>query len=301
MGHDHHHHHHHGHGDSSRNIAIAFFLNLSFALIEVAGGLWTNSIAILSDALHDFGDSISIGVAWYLQRVAQRGRDQTFNYGYRRFSTLGALVTGFVLSVGLVFVLWHAVARLLNPEPVHAQGMMLIAIVGILFNGAAVLRLRKGSSLNESVLTWHMIEDVLGWVAVLLGSLAMSVWDVPILDPILSIGISAFILWNVVRSLRKVFMVFMQSSPGIFNAADFERQVLKIPKVVSSHNTQTWSLDGEHHVLTSHLVVRADASREDVVSAKRQVHALLKSHHFEHITLDIEVEGDACVSGLPGS
>lgn len=287
----------HSHGDEGgKNIGIAFFLNLAFTFIEIAGGLWTNSVAILSDALHDAGDCITLGFAWYLQRVSKHKSDATFTYGYRRFSVLGALITGVVLFIGLLFIVWKATARLLQPEPVYAPGMIAIAIIGILFNGAAVLRIRGGHSLNEKVMSWHLLEDVLGWVAVLLGSIAMLIWNLPILDPLLSIGISLFVLWNVVKNLRKVFMVFMQSAPKSFNPAGFDLAVASVEKAVSAHHTHTWSIDGERHVLSTHLVLRADATRAEVVSAKRRVHELLAEHDFEQVTIEVELEGEDCAA-----
>ncbi len=287
--------HSHG-GEGGKNIGIAFFLNLTFTLIEIAGGLWTNSVAILSDALHDFGDCITLGFAWYMQRVSRKQSDATFTYGYRRFSVLGALITGVVLLVGLLFVVWKASARVLHPEPVYAPGMIAIAIVGILFNGAAVLRIRGGHSLNEKVMSWHLLEDVLGWVAVLLGSIAMLIWKLPIIDPLLSIGISLFVLWNVIKNLRKVLMVFMQSAPKSFDAARFNLALTSVEKAVSSHHTHTWSIDGERHVLSTHLVMRSDATREDIVKAKRRVHELLAEHNFEHATIEVELEGEDCAA-----
>lgn len=288
-------HEHKDHG-ASGNIGIAFFLNFAFTIIELIGGLWTNSIAILSDALHDFGDCITLGFAWYLQRVSRRGGDHTFTYGYRRFSVLGALITGLVLLVGLLFIVWKAAARVMSPEQVYVPGMIAIAIVGIVFNGAAVLRVRRGSSLNEKVMSWHLLEDVLGWAAVLLGSVAMLIWDLPIIDPLLSIGISLFVLWNVIRNLRKVFMVFMQSAPKSFDPARFQRAVASLDKAVSIHHTHVWSIDGERHVLSTHLVMQPEATREEILAAKRRVHQLLKKHDFEHVTIDVELEGEECVS-----
>ncbi|HVJ66140.1 MAG TPA: cation diffusion facilitator family transporter [Bdellovibrionota bacterium] len=295
MAHDHAHHHHHDHGSS--NIGVAFFLNLSFTLLEVAGGLWTNSIAILSDALHDFGDSITLGIAWYLHKVSGRQRNDEYNYGYRRFSVLGAFITGLILLVGGVGVVASAVGRLIDPQPVYAPGMILMSIVGIAFNGAAVLKIKSGTSLNEQAVSWHLIEDVLGWVAVLIGSIVMSLWDVPMLDPLMSIGISIFVLWNVGKNLSRVFSVFMQRSPKSFDATDFSRQVREaLPRVRSVHNTQTWTLDGEHHVLSAHLVLDPRSTREEIVATKTQVHRLLAAHRFEHITLDVELEGDPCAA-----
>lgn len=162
---------HSGHEhEASRNLGIAFLLNLAFVGIEIGGGLWTNSIAILTDALHDTGDTLSLGLAWYLQRLSGRRPDAKFTYGYRRFSSLGAFVTGVVLIVGLAIVGWNAIQRLLLPEPVNAPGMLGIAVAGILLNGLAAWKLHGGHSLNERIVSWHFLEDTLGWVAVLLGS-----------------------------------------------------------------------------------------------------------------------------------
>jgi len=283
--------HDHGHAHSSTgNLKTAFFLNLGFTVLEIAGGLWTNSIAILADAVHDFGDSLSLGLAWYFDRLSRKGRTPGHTFGYRRYRLLGGLVTGLVLLAGLGFVLWHSVGRLMEPEPVRAPGMMLLAVVGILFNGAAVLRVRGGSSLTEKLVSWHLLEDVLGWMAVLVGAVAMSIWDVPILDPILSIGIAAIILWNVFRNLRKVFAVFLQATPEGFDAAAFEREVLSLPGVDSLHHVHSWSIDGESHVLSAHLALAPEA--EDPAAVKEEVRALLDPHRFEHVTLETEAASD---------
>lgn len=290
-------HSHHGHHHSSTgNLKTAFLLNITFTIIEIAGGFWTNSVAILSDAVHDLGDSLSLGLAWYFDRLSKKGATPQNTYGYRRYSLLGGLLTSVVLVIGLAFVLWHAIARLFSPEAVNAPGMMLLAVVGVAFNGAAVLKVRKGSSLTEQVVSWHLLEDTLGWLAVLVGAAVMTFWDVPIIDPLLSIGISLFILWNVVRNLRQFLDVFLQKAPKTYSAERFERSVLGIPKVISMHHTHSWSIDGERHVLTTHLVMEADASREDVVDAKNRVRRLLDREAFVHVTVDVELLGEECMS-----
>lgn len=285
-------HDHHGHDHGAGNLQAAFFLNLAFTIIEIVGGLWTNSVAILSDAIHDAGDCISIGASWYLQRVSKREGDAINTYGYQRYSVLGALITGGVLLIGLSFVIFRAIPRLWKPEEVNAPGMVAIAVVGIVLNGLAVLRVRKGGSLNESVVSWHLIEDVLGWVAVLIGSAAMSIWHVPILDPILSIAISAFVLFNVVRNLRKALYVFLQSTPAGFDIEVFERQAQVIEGVTGVRHTHCWSLDGERHVLTTHLTMRAQATRAEAVAAKQAVWEILEAQDFDHVTVEIDYEGE---------
>lgn len=289
----------HGHGHhhaSSSNLGVAFALNLAFTVIEVIGGLLTNSIAILSDAVHDLGDSLSLGLAWYFDRYSRRQRSAHSTYGYRRYALLGGLATAFTLLLGLGFVLWQAIGRLLDPQPVNAVGMMGLAVLGIVFNGAAVLRVRKGASLTEKVVSWHLIEDTLGWVAVLLGAAVMAVWDLPLIDPLLSIAISVFILVNVVRNLRGFWDVFLQRTPRGLDLPRFEADARRIPHVRSLHHTHCWSIDGESHVLTTHLVMDRQASRADVVEAKAALRGLLAGSGVRHVTVDVELEGEDCVS-----
>ncbi|MFM6928252.1 MAG: cation diffusion facilitator family transporter, partial [Bdellovibrio sp.] len=177
-----HHHHHHSHGAVIGRMRFAFVLNLGFALVELVGGYLTNSVAIMSDALHDFGDALAMIIAIVMEKVSHKSSDQKFSYGYRRFSVLGAVITGMVLIVGSIFILIEAIPRLINPQQVHANGMLLLAVLGVAINGFAALRVSKGTSLNEKMLMWHMIEDVLGWVMVLFGALIMKFFDIPQID-----------------------------------------------------------------------------------------------------------------------
>jgi cobalt-zinc-cadmium efflux system protein len=291
--HNHRHSHDHHHA-ATTNLGIAFLLNLAFTALEIVGGLWTNSVAILSDAVHDAGDCLSLGIAWRLQGLSQRDADERFPHGYHRLSSLGALITGCVLLLGLGFVLWEAVHRLREPVEVRAGGVIALALVGVAANGAAALRLRGGTSLNEQVASWHLIEDALGWIAVLVGGVIMAIWDLPIVDPLLSLGIALWVLRNVAVNLKRVALVFLQAAPSGFDAAAFDRQVAALPRVVGCHDTRTWTLDGERHVLSTHLVLAADSTREHIVAAKRRVHELLREQAFEHITIEVELEGEAC-------
>ena len=285
-GHDHHHH------GSSDNLRVAFFLNLGFTILEIIGGFWTNSIAILTDAVHDLGDSISLGLAWYFDKLSLHERTPRHTFGYRRFRLLGGLITGVMLLLGLGFVLYHAVGRLTDPQEVRAPGMLALAVLGVLFNGAAVLRMKSGTSLTEKLVSWHLIEDTLGWFAVLIGAGIMVIWDVPIVDPILSIGISLIVLWNVGRNLKKVFSVLLQAAPDSFDAETFEADVLAIDGIESVHHIHCWSIDGESHVLSAHLVLNESAG--DTAEIKSRVRDLVDTHDFEHITLETERPGDLC-------
>jgi cobalt-zinc-cadmium efflux system protein len=289
MGHQHTYSH-----DSTSNIKVAFFLNLSFTILEIIGGLWTNSIAIVADALHDLGDSFSLGLAWYLDRYAKKGRDRKYSYGYRRFSLLGALANTIVLIAGGLFVLSEAVPRIIRPEPANAAGMVIFAIAGIVINGLAVLRVRGGKSLNVQIVTWHLLEDVLGWVAVLVVSIILLFRDIFILDAVLSILITLYVLYNVVGNLRKTVALFLQAVPEEIDIGDIETKLLAIDKVQSTHHTHVWSLDGEHHVLTTHVVVNDRSTKEDILQVKGAVIALVENMDCEHVTIDIEYENEDC-------
>ncbi len=293
MSHSHTHTHQH-----TENIRTAFFLNLGFTLFEIVGGIYTNSLAITSDALHDLGDSISLGMAWYLERHSQKESDQRYSYGYRRFSLLAALMNTIILVVGSLYILTEAIPRLLRPEEAKAGGMILLAIVGIAVNGAAVLRVRKGQSLNAQVVAWHLLEDVLGWAAVLIVSITLLVTDLYILDPILSVLINLYVIYNVIGNLRKTLALFLQAVPDSHNLPDIEHRLAKVPQVLSVHHTHIWSLDGEDNVLTTHLVVDPNASKDDLIHIKSAVREITSELSLAHSTVELEFEEDCSMNGM---
>ena len=276
------------------DLRLAFFLNLGFTVVEIAGGFWTNSVAILSDAVHDLGDSLSLGSAWYLDRVAQRGSDKRFSYGYLRFSLLGAWTNITVLLAGSIFLLSEAIPRLLRPEPTNARGMLAFALVGVAINGAAAFRLRGHRSLNAQVAAWHFLEDVLGWVAVLIVAVTLLFVDLPVLDPALAILITGYILYNIVRHLRRTLLLFMQAVPEEIDLGHLEQRLSSLPHVYSTHHTHVWSMDGTHHVLTSHIVVDSETTKNEVARLREEVANLCDDYDFAHTTIEIEWGDDEC-------
>lgn len=286
--------HHHHHHENTGNLKFAFALNLGFTILEIIGGLLTNSVAILSDAIHDLGDSISLGLAWQLNRISEKEESERFSYGYVRFSLLGALINTIVLVVGSVIVLTQAVPRLFNPESFDAPGMILFGIVGIMANGAAALRLRGAESKNVQIVSWHLLEDVLGWVAVLIVGIISLFVDLPILDPMLSLFITLFILYNVVNNLFETVNLFLQAVPADIDIEHINQRLLLVDGVQSSHHVHVWSLDGEHHVFTTHIVVDEDASREAAFAVKQKCREALSEFEFTHITIETEFGPDDC-------
>lgn len=285
--------HSHNHGDAiSKNIVTAFWLNLGFAVVELVGGLATNSVAILSDALHDVGDSASLGVAWALQKRSNKGRDIKFSYGYKRFSLLGSVFLSGVLLVSSIFIVIEAIRRITDPQPVHAQGMLWLAVAGIVINGLAVLRLKKGTSLNERAVFLHLMEDVMGWAAVLVASIVMMFIELPILDPLLSLGITAWVLWNVWRNLRDTFRILLQGVPGDIDTEKLTAEILKTEGVESLHDLHVWSQDGQTHVMTLHIVTPDDITPDLVECIKREIRTVARRHSIDHVTVEIESAAD---------
>ena len=289
MAHDHHHHHH-----GSKNIKIAFFFNLAFTILEVIGGLYLNSVAILSDAVHDLGDSLSLGTSWFLQSKSNKKADKKFTFGYKRLSLLGALINGVILVGGSIYIIYEGIIRITHPEPSHAEGMMYFAFLGVAVNGYAAWKVSTGKSMNEKVLSWHLLEDMLGWVAILIVSIVMQFTDNMYLDPILSLVITSYILFNVFRRLNETLYLFLQGNPSEIDAVKLESDILETENVLSLHHLHSWSLDGEHHVFSVHVVIENVVSLEQLRAVQKSLDELIEDYPFDHHAIQIELEGDHC-------
>ncbi|QFU05727.1 Cadmium, cobalt and zinc/H(+)-K(+) antiporter [Pseudoalteromonas sp. THAF3] len=291
------HHHDHSHDIASERIGWAFFLNLGFTIIEFIGGWLTNSTAIMADAVHDLGDSLSIGSAWLLNKFSNKGANQHFTYGYRRLSLFGAFINSVVLVIGSVWVLVLSVPRLFDPVMPVTEGMLALAILGIAVNGYAAIKLSSGKSLNEKVLNWHLLEDVLGWVAVLVVAIVLMFVDWPILDPILSICFTLFILVNVVRNLVQTVRLFLQGAPDKKTQTKLTEVLIEPQEISTAHHVHYWSLDGEHHVLTAHLCLAQELNAEQVIALKQRLADNLAEYDLAHTTLEFEYPQEQCRDG----
>lgn len=282
---------------STKNIKTAFLLNLLFSAIELIGGLFTNSISIISDAIHDFGDAISIATAWFLEKKSNQKPDYKYTYGYARFSVLGALITSTVLLVGSVVMLYNAIPRLINPEEVKYDSMIFLGILGIIINGIGVFTTSKSNRINEKAINLHLLEDVLGWIAVLVVSIVMKIFDLPILDPILSILITVYILYHVFRNLKSIFEIFLQKAPQEVSVDELKNELLEENKeIIDIHHVHLWTLDGENNFVTMHVLVKDDTQVEKVIELKEKIKHEGISHNIGHMTIEIEYEKEKCKS-----
>ncbi|HET7361029.1 MAG TPA: cation diffusion facilitator family transporter [Salinimicrobium sp.] len=284
----------HQHASGGKNLRTAFFLNLGFTIFEFIGGFYVNSVAIVSDAVHDLGDSLSLGVSWYLQKKSNKESNSKFSFGYKRFSLLGALINSLVLIAGSVYVISEAVGRILKPEHSNATGMIIFAIVGVAVNGFAAYKLSHGKSMNEKVVSWHLLEDVLGWVAVLIVAIVLKFKDIHYLDPALSLLITAYILWNVLKRLKDTLFIFLQGVPEDIDVEEIKTEILAIKKVASMHHLHVWSLEGDNNVFTAHIKLENIHRFQELLEVKKQVKEILKKYKFHHYTIETELDTETC-------
>ena len=281
-------HHSHNHsGEASANILFALLLNFGFAVAEVALGLWANSLAILSNALHDFGDSVSLGLAWYFDRLSRRGVTDRFSYGFRRFSLIPVIINSSILLGGSGFIIYEAALRIINPVPSRTEGMIVFAVVGMAINLIAYIRLRRGQSLNEQAASLHLLDDILGLAAVLIIALVMRYTEIRVLDPLLSVAIAVFVIGKTVRNIQKSSTIFLQGVPLHIDLPAVKEALLGIEGVLEVHDVHVWSLEGEMDIFTGHVVVD-DRLLQDPDATKERIKKVLESVHIEHSTIELE-------------
>lgn len=274
---------------TEKNILIAFILNLAFSVFEFVGGIFTGSVAIVSDAVHDMGDAASIGVSYFLERKSKRQSDEVYTYGYARYSVIGSIITTVILLFGSVMVVYNAIGRIINPVQIHYDGMILFAIVGVCVNFCAAYFTREGDSLNQKAVNLHMLEDVFGWAVVLVGAIVMRFTDFALIDSIISIGVALFIFVNAVGNLKEAVDLFLEKAPRNIQVSEIKDHLKEIDGVLDVHHIHLWSMDGHNNYATMHIVTNADQHE-----IKEKVREELKEHGIGHATLELETQGEHC-------
>lgn len=274
---EHHHHHHH----HVKNIKLAFFLNLFFSIFELIGGVFTNSIAIISDAIHDFGDALSIGLAYYLEKKSNKEPDNKFSLGYHRFSILGSFITCTILVIGSLITLLNGVLRLFNPQTINYNGMIIIAIVGVFINGFSVFKTsHHHNHLNEKSINLHLLEDMLGWIIVLIGSILMKFFNITILDSIMTIGLSLFIGINAFKNIISTFKIFLNITPENINIEEIKSKIKAIDNSIEIKELSIWKLSDNINICILKITCNNNC--------KNNIKILLKEYNIEKIYIEIE-------------
>ena len=275
---------------TEKNIFVAFFLNISFSIIELFGGLFTNSIAILSDAIHDFVDALSIGISYFLEKKSKKKPDNKYTYGYIRYSILGALITTVILITGSIFVIINALIRLFNPVTINYDGMLILSVFGIIFNLLATYMTKEGDSLNQKSVNLHMLEDAFGWIVVLIGSLLIKLFDIIYIDSLMSIFIAIYILFHALHNLSKVIDLFLIKVPKNINIDKIKNKLEEITDIIEIHHIHVWSIDGYNNYATLHVV-----SNQNEEKLKKIIKKELSKFNISHSTIEFEKEDEKCL------
>ena len=284
----------HDHKPKNR-LLLTFILNFCFTIFEFIGGLLTNSIALITDSIHDFGDSLTIGLSMFFEKKSKQKPDETYTYGYRRYSLLGGLFAAFSLVVGSTIIIIESVKRLIYPELIDTLMLVYFALAGIIVNSIAAIYASKGKSRNEKIISLHLFEDVLGWAVLLVGAILMYFFNITILDSILSIGFTIYILFHVYKHLKEIVEVMMEKAP----TKPTQTAIIKIlkadPRVIDVHHLHHWSLEGEIALFTAHIVVVDSITSSELAEVQKHLHESLKTIGIMHATLEVEIGKESCV------
>ena len=274
---------------SDKNILIAFLLNLFFSIFEFIGGIFTNSISIISDSMHDFADSISIGISYILEKISKKKPNKSYTYGYLRYSILGAFITTTILLTGSILVIYNSIKRIINPVNVNYSGMIIFALIGVIVNFIAAKVTKHGHSLNQKSVNLHMLEDVFGWLIVLMGAIIMNFTDISIIDPIMSILVSIFIFISTIKNVKNIIDIFLEKVPNNISVEEIKKIILNIEGVIDIHHIHIWSMDGYNNYATMHVVI--ESNFKDIKGIIREK---LQKYDVNHVTIEIEYDEEHC-------
>lgn len=274
---------------TEKNILIAFILNIAFSILEFIGGILTNSVAIISDSIHDMGDSLSIGVSYFLEKKSKKAPDDRYTYGYTRYSVLGALITTVILLVGSILVIISAIKRIMMPVEVNYNGMIIFAVFGVVINFLAASFTSNGDSINQKAVNLHMLEDVLGWLVVLIGSIIMRFTDISVIDPIMSILVTLFILINSFKNFTLIVDLFLEKIPKGVSVDEIKEHLLELDNIIEIHHIHIWSIDGYNNYATMHVVVAKYTNQ-----LKETIRKELEDYGISHVTIEIEDKNTKC-------
>lgn len=303
-----------------KNVGVAFALTLVFAVVELVGGIFSNSTAIISNAIHAVGDSLTLAMAWIFERLALRQPNMDYSFGYRRLSLLSALVSGIIILVASIGVLWYIIPDLIGVDffpgtdtggherhghdhSPNSVGMFLLALLGIVVNIWAAIVLSKGLTVNEKMLTWRMIAHTLSWVSILVGAVVLMFFDIPLLDPILSVFIITFILHAVIFNLWESIKLFLQAVPCNISIEELCAEIKeRVTGIIDLHDVRIWSLDGTSHVFSSHIVVAKDTNVAQTASIKKGIKEIVTELGVGqfYTTIEFESEDEICLAKVWG-
>ncbi len=296
--HGHHHHHHHDTANmSTRKLLWVTLLNLSITLVQVVGGIIANSLALLSDALHNLGDSSAIFIAFLAGKRSKKSPDQVHTFGYKRIEILAALFNGVVLIAICIYLFFEAYERFINPQPIKGLIMLIVATFGLLANLISVIVLSKDKehNLNVRAAYLHLMGDTLSSVAVILGGIAIWQWEIYWLDPLITVLVGIYIIYHTWDVVKQTVDILMQSKPSNISLVEIKQSVENIKDIDNIHHVHVWKLDDTQTHIEAHVNLKNNVDMKTMMQIKSKVEDILKTKfHIQHTTLQFGYE---CCAG----
>lgn len=283
--HDHDHYH-----EAKKNILYGIILNSVFTVVELVGGILSNSLALLSDTIHDFSDSVALGISYYANQKAQSSPTKTMTFGYRRTTILAALINSTFLIVLTLLIFYRAYLRILNPEPVDGKIVFVIAIFGIITNGSIALKMFRGKDkdLNIKSVFWHIMEDFLGWIGILIAGAIISLTGAYIIDPIISIMIGLIVIYSAWDIIKSSVNIILEGVPEGLNIEEIEDVIKNIENVNGVHDVHVWSLGTNYNALSAHVVI-TNMTVDQSHKILDKINSILKEKfNIKHTTIEFE-------------
>lgn len=288
-----HHHHHEGSEISGKNLLLATILNFAITIAEVIGGLLSNSLALLSDALHNLSDSVAVLLAWIANKVSKRKNTEKRTFGYKRIEILTALFNAVVLIVISFFLFYEAYRRFYEPEEIKAGLMLIVAVIGLIANILSVFILKKDSkeNLNVKAAYVHLIGDTLSSVAVIIGGILIYFYDIFWLDPLLTILIGLYILKETWSILKETIDILMQTTPAELDLQKVKTEIEQLKEILNIHHVHAWKLTDKEIHFDCHVDLRSDQRLSEIEAIRKNIEELLYyKFGINHITIQFEYE-----------
>lgn len=284
------HHHYHHHGDSHKNIALAFLMNFFFMVFEVFAGLLTGSIAVISDSFHDFGDSLSLGVSWVLENKKNKPANEKYQYGFKKLSVIGAIINIFVLTVAIFVSFYHAITRLFNPEEIKTGIVIIVAIVGAIINFIPIIKMKASKTISEKTVSLHLLEDVLGWVALLIVSVIQHFTKWYFLDSCFAIIICLVLILGIVRNCISVFNIIMDSKPSEIDLDKLKQAIKQCDEqIINIISVRVRGIDGESYVADVQLQLINTFSASKLETLYEKINHVMEEYNIEHSTIQVHI------------
>lgn len=286
--HNYDHSHYHSSNGTNKKIVGVFFLNVIIAIVELIAGVVSGSTTLISNFLHDFGDSVVMLLTYFFEKKSLKQRDDIYTYGYRRFSVLGAFINLFVLFVGSILIINFAVHTLFIEKIINEKIVIFISIVGLIVNLIAYIMFKNKKGITEEKIALNFKIDIISLLIILIANIVIWITKIYMIDSLLSIVFGIWILKEVFTNFKEIFYILMQAKPDDVDIEKVMDYLLSIDIIEDIHDLHIWSLDGEDYILSMHLVVSDSTTQEETLVLKENVKIGLEKFGLNHSTIETE-------------